>query len=321
MSTLTAERSAHVLQIAPDLGSDLDPAAFEEARRLLRVPVVDLPAGDWDPVEVCHSPQVRGRAFGCLIASGLIVREVLLAGRPATSLYGPRDLIGIDDLAESSLPVRSRYAVASPATVIVLDDRFLAGARHWPRVVGRLTDAMAAQVGRGCAHQAVSQLPRVEHRLVALFWHLADRWGHVGPNGITIDLPLTHEALGRLVGARRPTVSLGLQALAEEELLTRRAGGDGWLLAPRSIELLAVDEHAAERLGRSILVTREGPRRPAAARIQSPERQEIVERLRQQRQKMAANKARFETTIARSRELRLEVARRRSGEPRVGGTP
>jgi DNA-binding GntR family transcriptional regulator len=54
----------------------------------------------------------------------------------------------------------------------------------------------------------------------------------VTPDGIVVDLPLTHELIGRLVGGRRPTVTLALAELAENGVLVRRDEG-GWLL-PRT---------------------------------------------------------------------------------------
>jgi DNA-binding GntR family transcriptional regulator len=45
---------------------------------------------------------------------------------------------------------------------------------------------------------------------------------------------LMNEALARRIGARRPTVSLGLKALSERGVL--RADGDGWLIARDSLD-------------------------------------------------------------------------------------
>jgi CRP/FNR family transcriptional regulator, cyclic AMP receptor protein len=70
------------------------------------------------------------------------------------------------------------------------------------------------------------------------FWHLADRWGRVGPESIAIHVPLTHEMLAKLVGATRPTVTTALSRLAARDLLVR--GADGiWRLSHRSHEALA----------------------------------------------------------------------------------
>ena len=77
--------------------------------------------------------------------------------------------------------------------------------------------------------QATSHLTRVDARLELLFWGLADRWGRVGPDGVVLELPLTHQVLGRLVGAQRPSVTTALSDLARRGILERR--GDGaWVL-------------------------------------------------------------------------------------------
>jgi hypothetical protein len=53
----------------------------------------------------------------------------------------------------------------------------------------------------------------------------------VTPGGLVVPLQFTHEALGRLIGARRPTVSLALKELSSAGLLSRRDDG-AWLLRP-----------------------------------------------------------------------------------------
>ena len=55
---------------------------------------------------------------------------------------------------------------------------------------------------------AILALPRVESRVLAILWHLADVFGSVNADGVLVPLKLTHERLGRLVGAQRPTVTL-----------------------------------------------------------------------------------------------------------------
>ena len=77
--------------------------------------------------------------------------------------------------------------------------------------------------------QAISQLNGVERRLLALLWHLAERWGRMTPDGIAVALALSHRELAQLVGARRPTVSSALGQLRERGELVRRADGC-WIL-------------------------------------------------------------------------------------------
>ena len=75
---------------------------------------------------------------------------------------------------------------------------------------------------------AISQQPRLDDRLWMLFWELADRHGRVHPDGVHVDLPLTHEVLSHLAGARRPSVSSALTKLADQGRLERN--GRGWVL-------------------------------------------------------------------------------------------
>ena len=55
--------------------------------------------------------------------------------------------------------------------------------------------------------------------------------GKVTPAGIRLQLSLTHEMLGRLIGARRPTVTLALKELAEQNSVIRQ--DSGWLITGR----------------------------------------------------------------------------------------
>jgi CRP/FNR family cyclic AMP-dependent transcriptional regulator len=43
---------------------------------------------------------------------------------------------------------------------------------------------------------------------------LADRWGHVSPEGIHVDVRLTHETLARLACAQLPSVSTALASVS-----------------------------------------------------------------------------------------------------------
>jgi CRP-like cAMP-binding protein len=87
----------------------------------------------------------------------------------------------------------------------------------------------AQQTASTLVQQAISQLPRVEDRLLALMRTIAQREGVARPDGIFIALAATHDTLAHMIGAQRPTVSLGLAHLAEEGRL--RPEPDGWTLA------------------------------------------------------------------------------------------
>ena len=52
---------------------------------------------------------------------------------------------------------------------------------------------------------------------------MARRWGTVGPDGVLLEFEgLTHEMLGRLIGAKRATVTMAVIELEERGALRRQ---------------------------------------------------------------------------------------------------
>ena len=77
--------------------------------------------------------------------------------------------------------------------------------------------------------QAIAHLTRVDDRLLALLWLLAERWGRVVPGGVLVNLRLPHRTLAGMVGARRPSVTTALGQLMTRGDIERRPDGS-WLL-------------------------------------------------------------------------------------------
>jgi CRP/FNR family transcriptional regulator, cyclic AMP receptor protein len=195
------------------------------AERVVVATAYELDPGTWAPERV----PVGADAFAALLVRGVITHETTIAGRRSAELLGPGDVFQPWRASESSVPRRSRWAADSGVVIAVLDGRFLAAARRWPQLFAVLHERLAEQLDRGTERAAIMALPRVEQRVLGLFWQLAERWGKVRPEGVVVELSLTHELIGQLIGAQRPTVSLALQSLAHDGLL-RRAGHGAWLL-------------------------------------------------------------------------------------------
>jgi CRP-like cAMP-binding protein len=226
--------AVHLLTADPDLAEGIPTEDREIARRHVVGEALRLDAGPWQP-ELRTANGNDG--FALLVLRGAVTREVHLAGRRSAELLGPGDVVRPPRTADSLLPHGVTWQVTQPTAVAILDDRFREAARRWPSLMSALEERVLTQADRVAVHVAIAQLGRVDLRLLALFWHLADRWGRVTPHGIVLPLKLTHEALGRLVGAQRPTVSLALADLGRAGSLTRSTSG-GWLLHPASRELL-----------------------------------------------------------------------------------
>jgi CRP-like cAMP-binding protein len=217
-----------LLKIDPDLGALLADARRIEAERKLLVTTHRLAVGPWD---VSRLSNAGADHIGLLVIEGVIARELIVADHVSAELLGPGDLLRPWQPASKTglLPVDAEWTVLSPTSLAVLDRRFAAEISTWPEITAALFDRMSERSLRLATTQAISQLTRVDRRLKALFWHLAERWGRVGGEGVVIPLALTHRILGQLVGARRPTVSTALSELAERGELVRRADGS-WLL-------------------------------------------------------------------------------------------
>jgi CRP-like cAMP-binding protein len=296
--------SARLLELDPELGEGLAPAALEQAHRAFTVPVVDAPPGSWAP-DAVRSAGIH--PFALMVVEGLVVRDLLIAGNAASELLGAGDVVDHQGQRGGLVPAVSRWTVAQHARIAVLDERLLPLLRAQPVLAARLV-ARSTQYGtRLAAQRAISQLPRVEDRLLALFGHLAERWGRVGTAGIIVPLRLTHETLGRLVGARRPTVSLALKDLAGQGVVVRR--GDGaWILRHGALEALASsgNGHSSRPQARDAgLLAVSGARWaargvPAAHATGADDRAALLARARHLRETHAARVAHHRDVLARS---------------------
>ncbi len=234
------QESASLLGLVPELGDGLADGERSAAQRDTAVRTAALPMGPWSPQELARAEG----AVGFLLAEGAIVRDVLMAGSVASDLLGPGDVAGLGDDDTALVPADLRWTVSAPARVAVLDTRLLTSLEAWPAVTARLLARATRQTSTLAVQRAISQLPRVDQRLLALFWHLAERWGRVGRDGIVVRLALTHETLGRMVGARRPTVSLALKELAITGSVVRRRDG-AWVLRRDGLERLELEDAGA----------------------------------------------------------------------------
>jgi CRP-like cAMP-binding protein len=89
-----------------------------------------------------------------------------------------------------------------------------------PRVAANLVRILAAQVADRELAVAIALEPRVERRLLLKLRQLGERFGRVTPQGVRLDLRLTHQQLADMVGAVRESVTIALGKLADSGRLT-----------------------------------------------------------------------------------------------------
>jgi CRP-like cAMP-binding protein len=205
---------------------DIDPELAQDGHRSdgahqLTVPAFRLARG------ALPSPSEDGSEphLGLLILSGLVMREVIVCGRPSAELLGPGDLIrpwqsdGVE-----LLPRSVNWVVLEKAVVADLGPAFASRVASAPEIVQALIERSIDRAQSLGVDRAIASHVRVDVRVLAFLWHLAERWGVVLPGAVRIDVPLTHSVLARLVGARRPTVTTALQRLIHLGYLRRDNG-------------------------------------------------------------------------------------------------
>jgi CRP/FNR family transcriptional regulator, cyclic AMP receptor protein len=218
-----------ILEFDPDLGSRVCPEDWDSARSECRGDLVRVPAGAWDAPDWAGE---RDDLFGFVIIDGLLCREVALRDRCMFELLGPGDVLQLPVVTERPRlggPVRLTAAAAT--TLVALGESFARAAVRWPSLLAAIHRRLEAQRENLAIQGLITHLPRAEHRLLLVLWHLADRWGRVIPEGTLLPLSLTHDLLGQLTAARRSTVTLAVTALQSQGYISRMGEGT-WLLTP-----------------------------------------------------------------------------------------
>jgi CRP/FNR family cyclic AMP-dependent transcriptional regulator len=215
-----------LIDVDPELADRLTPAESDRARRHLVVSVRHLATGRWTP----EAAAPGSAPLGLLVLDGLLLRDLDLGRRSSTEVLGAGDLVRPWDTDGEidELPVAVRWSVLQDVRLAVLDERFLQVVVRFPPIVDALFVRGLRRQRSLSLRLVVNQLVRLDDRLLLVMWGLADRWGRVTRDGILVPVPLTHSALARLVGARRPSVTSALGDLVRENLIERT--DDGWLL-------------------------------------------------------------------------------------------
>jgi hypothetical protein len=207
----------HLLDVDPDLGQHLDLPARAQALDLIRARVFRVAKGAWTP------PEIDPDATGLLILEGLMVRRLRMGPASSSELVGPSDIIRPweNELLPGLVPAPADWRVLQEARVALLDGRVTTLIGRWPELSAAVGGRLLRRARSLAYLMAAQHFVRVEDRLLATLWHLASMWGRVTPRGTVIPFRLTHEMLANIIGAKRPTTTLAVHALARNGRLTR----------------------------------------------------------------------------------------------------
>lgn len=221
-----------VLESDPELAEDL---SEEQRRRAGSQAYADSRCyirGQW-PIPTDIDPV---GSLGLLILRGYIARLLTVAGYTSAELLGPSDLLQpwLPPPFEQSQQVTVDWTVVQRMRVAVLDRSFVVRMGSWPEVLTALSRRVALRTHWLAFQLALAAQRRMDDRVLLMLWQFAQRWGTVTPNGVLLDLPLTHELLASIIGARRPSVSAAVRRLVERGELSPRPRSR-WLLLGTSL--------------------------------------------------------------------------------------
>jgi hypothetical protein len=219
--------SSRVFEHDPDLTRALAPEQAAQATRHALAQVASLRPGHWTP----PADGDYERDIGVLLLDGLLARSQTVAKATTAELLGAGDILRpwVRGDEESSLSAPSAWEVLQPTRVALLDAAFARRVAPWPEIATALIERSVQRARLLAFQMAVSQLRRVDMRLLLLLWRFADRWGRVTPGGVVLPMHLTHTWLARLVGAQRPSVTTALGQLGDKDAV-QRLGDGSWLL-------------------------------------------------------------------------------------------
>lgn len=245
---LKQRSSVRILEADPELGHGLTPAQLAAARHELVAVAGTVEPGDWEPLKDLSEDD---RHLGLLVIDGLLLRDIAVASTTCAELVGKGDVLRpwehFGD--QAPMPYEVSWRVLEPTRIAVLDRRSGEVVCRYPELMTALVARTVARAHALALSLAVTCITGVRIRLLVLLWHLADRWGRVTPNGVFVPLRLTHETLGKLIGARRPSVSTALGELQGAGLVD--AGSEGWTLhgdAPEEVRRM----HDRRRMTRDL---------------------------------------------------------------------
>jgi len=198
----------------------VDPGQHEVARRHLVARVLVVAPGTWVPSAL---PDGDPGHLGLFVLDGLMTRDVIMEEPMASELVGRGDLLRPADADGMSAPIPFdvHWRVQQRSQLAILDAEFTRRAANWPPVIEFLLRSMTHRAHSLAVSMAISHLRHVDTRLLVLLWHLADRWGRVRPDGVVVPVKLTHQSLGQLIGARRPSVTTALRGLVDSGSISR----------------------------------------------------------------------------------------------------
>lgn len=213
-----------VLEFDPELALGLTRREVGWATQLL---LAEMVTTDVEPLDLMDG-SAWPESVGLLLLEGVLACRVDVAGAIFVELLGPGDVL-CPWRAEPFGEVSEHFALQS-CVLAVLDHTLFSQAARWPSILEHLVVRSCQRSQRLRVLVAQTRVVGTGQRVLHLLCHLADRWGRVRHDGIHLDLRLTNDDIGHMVGARGTSVSAGVAELVRDKKLQRLKDGT-WLIA------------------------------------------------------------------------------------------
>ena len=137
-------------------------------------------------------------------------------GQRTVSLVEEGDVLVSPPTTSAQVGPDMRCRALASSVVVGLTADHLERWLQTPGLATNLLRILSAQIADRELAVAIALEGRVERRLLLKLRQLALRWGRVTPNGIRLDLRLTHQELADMVGAVRESVTLAFGRLTKQ---------------------------------------------------------------------------------------------------------
>ena len=154
------------------------------------------------------------------VAAGVDGKEIVF------NVCDPGEVIGEIALLDSN-PRSATIVAIEMSELLVLDRRdFFPFLEKHPRVAIELAVLLAARLRRLSESAEDAVLLALRARLAKKLVSLSQRYGKKTPEGVLIDLPLSQQELGEMVGVSRESCNKQLRVWTEQGLIT---SSKGWI--------------------------------------------------------------------------------------------
>jgi CRP/FNR family cyclic AMP-dependent transcriptional regulator len=212
----------------PDLADGLSAADRRVAIAAFRAQVISVSRPRWEPPHLDPAT-----TYGLMVLEGLIGRRVRIGPAVGTELLSCGDILRPWDEPTlwGMIPPELDWRVFRSVRLAVLDERITTLIGRRPQLVVNFSGRILRRARSVAYIMAISHHSRVEDKLLVTLWHLASSFGRVTAEGVVIPFRLTHEVLGEIIGAQRPSVTTAVGRLQDNDQIKRAPGGGYVMLA------------------------------------------------------------------------------------------